>query len=166
MVVAHLDNKADNHTYWLHGKVCVHKAHLFFSNYLIIYIFLCIYHLFLQLLTLIYLQIIMATIPFLVSWRCYFSQCCFLSLCLCSHKKKRITLEGFSEVIWQDEISVLAMNLSIIFLWWSFHIHNKEAGSRQRSYGAWVAVSVPSIRFLEEEKILISAFPWHRGEMP
>lgn len=81
-------------------------------------------------------------------------------------KKKKITLEGFSEVIWQDEVSVLAMNLSIIFLWWSFHIRNKEAGSRQGSYGAWVAVSVRSIRFLEEEKILISAFPWYVGEMP
>lgn len=89
MVFAHLDNKADNHTYWLQGKVCVHKAHLVFSNYLIIYIFLCIYHLLLQLLPLIYLQIIIATVPFLVRWRCYFSQCCLLSLCLCSHKKKK-----------------------------------------------------------------------------
>lgn len=43
MVFADLDDKADNRTYRLQGKVCVHKGQLFFSNYFIIYIFLYIY---------------------------------------------------------------------------------------------------------------------------
>lgn len=37
-------------------------------------------------------------------------------LCASVKKKKKITLDGFSEVIWQAEVSVLAMNLSTIFL--------------------------------------------------
>jgi len=71
MVFAHFDNKADNHTYRLHGKVCVHKFQIFFLtiSLYVFYIYIYIYQLFLQLLPLFYLQIVIATTPFLVQMK-------------------------------------------------------------------------------------------------
>lgn len=60
MVFAHLDDKADNHTYRLQGKVCVHKVQkcfFFFQLFYFLYIYLCVYtyinHISLQLLSLL-----------------------------------------------------------------------------------------------------------------